>query len=326
MKPFQPLDRQAIDEQVLEQALHWMVLLQSGVSSEVERLACEAWRAQSTAHELAWQRLAGLNQDLRQSTRSIPAANARSLLRARGGSSRRTLLKGIAGLAVLTATGISVRERSLLPELFSDYHAGTGQRQRLQLAAGVQLQLDTRTALDSETTDAGLDLALNLGRVLVSTGSQAALRIRTANGWVTPAAASRLVIARDLPGMTGSQVQVFAGSATVELAQGDKLVLDAGQQLDFSAERLLGQGSVSPAALAWSDGLLVVERMPLGLLLAHLDRYRRGVLRCAPEVAGLPVSGAYSLDQPEASLELLARMLPIKVERVLGVWATVVPA
>jgi len=322
VKLFQPVDRQPVDEQVLEQALHWMVLLQSGVSNADQRAACEAWRTQHPAHELAWQRLAGLNHDLRQTNQALPAADARGLLRARGGSSRRALLKGLAGFAVLAATGVGVRERTLLPELFSDYRAGTGERKRLQLAAGVQVQLDTRTALDGEMTAEGLELALNLGRVLVSTGTGTAVRIRTAEGWLRPGASSRVVLGRDLPGVRGSQVQVFAGSATLERPHGDSLVLGAGRQADFSG----AQQGLNPSALAWSDGLLVVERMPLGLLLAHLDRYRRGVLRCAPEVAGLPVSGSYSLEHPEASLELLTRVLPVKVERVLGVWATVVAA
>lgn len=322
MKLFQPQDRQAVDPQVLEQALHWMVLLQSGVSSAGERQACAAWRAQSEAHELAWQRLVGLNHDLRQTTQAMPAADARGLLRARGGSSRRALLKGLAGFAVLGAAGLGVRERTLLPELFSDHHTGTGERQHLQVAAGVDVQLDTRTALDGRMSATGLELALNLGRVLVSTDSASAVRIRTAEGWVQAAASSRLVIARDLPGLAGSQVQVFAGSATLALPHGDSLVLGAGRQADFRG----AQQALNPAALAWSDGLLVAERMPLGLLLAHLDRYRRGVLRCAPEVAGLAVSGSYSLVQPEASLELLTRVLPVRVERVLGLWATVVAA
>lgn len=322
MKLFQPVDQQPVDEQVLEQALHWMVLVQSGVNTADERFACEAWRAQHPAHELAWQRLAALNHDLRQTTRALPPADARGLLRARGGTSRRALLKGLAGFAVLMATGVGVRERTLLPEFFSDYRTGTGERQRLELAAGVQVQLDTRTALDREMTPAGLELALNLGRVLVSAGSKTAVRIRTAEGWLRLGMSSHVVVGRGLPGITGSQVQVFAGSATLELPRGETLVLGSGQQADFSG----AQQVLNPSALAWSDGLLVVERMPLGLLLAHLDRYRRGVLRCAPEVAGLPVSGSYSLEHPEASLELLTRVLPVKVERVLGVWATVVAA
>jgi len=323
MNLFQARDRQPLDEQVLEQALHWMVLLQSGVSSDADRQACEAWRSQHREHERAWQRLLGINHDLRGSTQAVPAASTRGLLRSRAGSSRRTLLKGFAGFAVLAASGIAVRERALLPELFSDYRTATGQRQRVQLAAGVQSQLDTRTALDVQASAAGVELALNLGRVLLDVGAGASVRIRTAEGWIAASASSRLVVARELPGLTGSQVQVFAGSATVELARGDRYRVDAGRQLSFANDRLPAPGAAGSASLAWTDGLLVAERMPLGLLLAHLDRYRRGILRCAPEVAGLQVSGSYSLDHPDASLDLLARMLPIRVERLLGMWATV---
>ena len=326
MSLFQPRDRQPLDEQVLEQALHWMVLLQSGVSSDGDRQACDAWRSQSSEHERAWQRLVGINHDLRGTTQAVPATSARTLLRSRADNSRRMLLKGFAGFAVLAAAGVSVRERSLLPELFSDYRTGTGQRQRVQLAAGVQSQLDTRTALDVQPGAAGVDLALNLGRVLLTVGEGATVRIRTAEGWIRPSVSSRLVISRELPGMAGSQVQVFAGSAAVEFRQGDSYLVNAGQQLTFGNGRLIAQDKAGAAALAWTDGLLVAERMPLGLLLAHLDRYRRGVLRCAPEVAGLQVSGSYSLDHPDASLDLLARMLPIRVERVLGLWATVTAA
>ncbi|WP_110970700.1 DUF4880 domain-containing protein [Pseudomonas huaxiensis] len=326
MKLFQPRDRQPLDEQVLEQALHWMVLLQSGVSSDGDRQACDDWRLQNSEHERAWQRLVGINHDLRGTTQTVPASNARSLLRTRAGSSRRTLLKGFAGFAVLAAAGVSVRERTLLPELFSDYRTGTGQRQRVQLAAGVQSQLDARTALDLQPSVAGVELALNVGRVLLNVGEGATVLIRTAEGWIRPSASSRLVIARDLPGMTGSLVQVFAGSASVEFRHGDNHVVSAGQQLSFADQRVLAQDKASAASLAWTEGLLVAERMPLGLLLAHLDRYRRGVLRCAPEVAGLQVSGSYSLDHPDASLDLLARMLPIRVERVLGLWTNVTAA
>ncbi|MNR08085.1 fec operon regulator FecR [compost metagenome] len=79
-------------------------------------------------------------------------------------------------------------------------------------------------------------------------------------------------------------------------------------------------------AEAWTQGLLVAQRMPLGELLAELDRYRPGVLRCDPRITGLQVSGSFSIDQPDASLELITQVLPVRVQRVLGYWASVVPA
>ena len=98
MSLFEPANTQRLDQDVVEQALQWMVTVQSGVSTEAELLACQHWRAQSAQHELAWQRLTGLNTDIRDSTRMLPAAGARTLLRSRNAPGRRTLLKGFAGL------------------------------------------------------------------------------------------------------------------------------------------------------------------------------------------------------------------------------------
>lgn len=172
MNAFQPVDDQgAVEQQVLDQALEWLVLLQSGISPPEQQAACLAWRRADPQHELAWQRLAGIGQDLRDSTRSLPAPHARQLLQARSHPGRRTLLKGIVGLGVVAASSWSVRERLLLPQLFSDYHTATGERRQLQLAAGASLQLDTRTSLDQKASPQGLQLRLNSGRLLLTLGN-----------------------------------------------------------------------------------------------------------------------------------------------------------
>lgn len=321
MSRFARIDNQPLDPGVVEQAMLWMVTLQSGVSSLAEQQACQHWRNENPQHELAWQRLAGLTHDLRQGTRTLPAAGARGLLQARGTASRRNVLKGFAGLGVVLAAGLSVRERVLLPELFSDYRTTTGERHHVALSGEVELTLDTRTGVDAHADV----LALNLGRVMLALGQGASLAVRTANGRVRPEPASRLVVSQGLPGVSGTQVQVLAGSASIAWAGSTRMTLSAGQQVAFGQQ----VGSVEPldaGAQAWVDGLLIAERMPLGQVLAQLDRYRRGVLRCDPAVAALQVSGSFSLDRPDASLDLLASVLPIRVQRVFGYWANVVVA
>ncbi|ETK18790.1 DUF4880 domain-containing protein [Pseudomonas sp. FH1] len=322
MNRFKSANDQPLDECVLDQALNWMVALQSGTCGAAEQHACQQWRNENPQHELAWQRLAGLSRDMRLNTQALPASNARQLLRARSVPSRRTLLKGFAGLSVATALGLSVRERVLLPELFSDYHTATGERRHLRLADNGELQLDTRTAVDIR----GAHLALNLGRLLLSTGASTGTAVQTANGWIRPAALSRMIISHDLPRQQGTQVQMLAGSASIEPSHGASLLLGMGHQLSF--DRLQGGplATLSSGVEAWTQGLLIAERMPLREVLEQLDRYRRGVLRCDPAVAGLQVSGSFSLDQPEASLDLLAKVLPVRVQRVFGYLATVVPA
>lgn len=326
MSLFEPANAQPLDQDVVEQAMLWMVTLQSGVCSEAEHQACRNWRKQSATHEMAWQRLSGLNRDVRESTQLLPPEGARSLLRARNATSRRALLKGFAGLGLVMAAGIGVRERVLLPELFSDYRTATGERRRFYLADGVGLTLDTHTALDTQATATGIDLTLNLGRVLLTSAAPAHITLNTLYARVQPAAHSRLIISQGLPELPGTQVQMLAGSASLELIRGEHISLQAGQQLTVDSHGAGHPAQVTAASQAWIDGLLIAERMPLAQVITQLNRYRRGVLRCDPAVASLQVSGSFSIDQPDASLELLTRVLPIRVQRVFGYWANVVPA
>ena len=121
-------------------------------------------------------------------------------------------------------------------------------------------------------------------------------------------------------------MQVLTGSASIELARGDRLNLGAGQQLTFDRHGAGPHNQVSAGADAWVNGLLIAERMPLSQVIAQLNRYRPGVVRCDPAVAALQVSGSFSIDRPDASLDLLTHVLPIRVQRVFGYWANVVPA
>jgi len=256
----------------------------------------------------------------------LPAAGARRLLQARGVSSRRNVLKGLAGLGVVAMGGLSVRERLLLPELFSDYRTATGERRDLQLAADVRLQLDTHTALDIRGDAAQREVLLSLGRLLLEVGAGPPLRVRTDDGWVHPAPWSKLMIGLAEGTPSGTRVQVLQGSATISPRHGPSVPLAAARQLLFDP-RAAGRIEALPAsASAWTRGLLIAERMPLGQVVAELNRYRSGVLRCDPAVAALPVSGSFSLDRPDASLDLLTRTLPVRIQRVLGYWVSVVPA
>ncbi|APC21468.1 transcriptional regulator [Pseudomonas protegens] len=324
MNAFQPVDDQgAVEQQVLDQALEWLVLLQSGISPPSSRPLPWPGRRADPQHELAWQRLAGIGQDLRDSTRSLPAPHARQLLQARSHPGRRTLLKGIVGLGVVAASSWSVRERLLLPQLFSDYHTATGERRQLQLAAGASLQLDTRTNLDQKASPQGLQLRLNSGRLLLTLGNAAPVQVATTDGHIQLAPRSQLILSVGLPGINGTRVQLLAGSGSVSTAHAPALSLDPGQQVDIAQQRISALAAVPTTANAWTQGLLIAERRPLGEVIAELDRYRPGLLRCSAEVAGLRVSGSFSLDQPDASLDLLARTLPIRIRRVMGYWASV---
>ncbi|MDR2319394.1 MAG: DUF4880 domain-containing protein [Pseudomonas sp.] len=319
-------DAQALDPEVLEQAMLWMVRMQSGLSSQDEQMACQQWRQQNAEHERAWQRLNGIGQGLRESTHALAAPNARQLLNARTHLSRRSVLKGMTGVAVVLATGQAIHQRSLLPSLFSDYATATGERRSWALPGGLDLKLDTRTALDSELLANGRLLTLNSGRILLTLNASASVRVVTPEVSIQPAGGSQLMISHGLPGVIDTRVQLLQGEALVEQAQGQRFELSGGWQQAFGIDQAGPATPLTAAASAWVHGQLLAERMPLGELLAELDRYRPGFLRCDPAIAPLLVSGAFSIDQPEASLDLLTKVLPVRVNKVFGYWANVLPA
>ncbi|MDH8131951.1 iron dicitrate transport regulator FecR, partial [Klebsiella pneumoniae] len=58
--------------------------------------------------------------------------------------------------------------------------------------------------------------------------------------------------------------------------------------------------SVDDESAAWSQGILSFSDKPLSEVIATLSRYRNGVLRCDPAVAGLRLSGTFPLKNTDA--------------------------
>ena len=72
-------------------------------------------------------------------------------------------------------------------------------------------------------------------------------------------------------------------------------------------------------------GFIVADRMPLGDLVAELDRNMPGKLRCDPAIAGLTISGVFPLDQPARILAAIARTLPVQIDTFTSYWITLRP-
>jgi len=58
-------------------------------------------------------------------------------------------------------------------------------------------------------------------------------------------------------------------------------------------------------------------------VVAELSRYRHGYLGCAPEVAGLRLSGTFLLDDSEGVLANLEDSLPVRLRRLTRYWVRV---
>ncbi len=62
-----------------------------------------------------------------------------------------------------------------------------------------------------------------------------------------------------------------------------------------------------------------------GEVIATLSRYRNGVLRCDPAVAGLRLSGTFPLKNTDAILNVIAQTLPVKIQSITRYWINISP-
>jgi transmembrane sensor len=69
--------------------------------------------------------------------------------------------------------------------------------------------------------------------------------------------------------------------------------------------------------------MLSVDDWRLGDFITQLGRYRPGVLRCAPQVQNLSISGAFRIDDTDTVLQNLGKSLPVKVTYLTRYWVSV---
>ena len=313
---------------VVRQAARWMASLQSGVASAADQQACERWRQAAPAHEQAWQRLQGLSGDLQAVARQAGPGVARAGLRPpRPG--RRQVLGLMTGASLAGLLAWLARETGPVQALLADQSTATGEQRTLQLDDGSQLRLDTGTAVDLRFSARERRIRLRSGVIALTSGQDPLgrpLQIETGSGLITPIG-TRFTV-RYLPQLA-DETRVVVAAGLVEVRPGPAAAaphrLAAGQSLRFNGQGVLAEQAAGPADLAWLDGMLVAERMPLAEVVAELARYRPGLLRCDPAVAGLRVSGAFALKDPAAVLQLLEETLPIRVRTTAKLWTTVGP-
>lgn len=321
-------DGAPIRAEVLEQAMDWLVALQSGVADAEELAACAQWRAADPEHERAWRRLDTLHRNLRDSRGGLPAAVARTTLQQASRPSRRLALKSLAGLALAGGGAWWLQRNTPWRAWSADYAAATGERRRLRLDGGGELLLNSRGAIDLD----GPRILLRRGELLVDAASAGRpLEVVLDCGVVVRSDGGRFCIGygrlgqREEQRRHSAQLAVLHGRVHAANA-GAGVQVEAGRQLHLDADRIDAGEALAPATTAWIDGMLLAERLPLRAVVTELARYRRGLLYCDDAVAALPVSGAFPLADVDAVLAALARVLPVRIQRHGRYWVSLQPA
>lgn len=305
-----------VSTRVAEQAVHWLLEMQQGPLTPRQQQAWEQWLDAHSEHRRAWEHIQRVNQRLR----SVSSPLAHAALNAPNRSTRRQALKLLSILGAGSALAWGLRERQVLPPLLADYRSPVGERRRLTLDDGSQLQLNTGSAVDVRFDAQRRVIRLLEGELqLASARDPRPLHMVTAHGLLETHGARFNV--REFADHT--QVAVFEGQMQVRDRHGASLLLTASRQLGLGVN---GPGPVTALDAnsgAWTEGMLVASHMRLADFLDELSRYRRGQLHCDEAVANLLISGSYPLDNSERILDLLEVSLPVTVRRFTRYWISV---
>jgi len=314
-------------DDVVMAAIDWMVRLQSGSATDHDHEACRRWRAAQPQHELAWQRL----QSLSERVATLPRALAHGSIGASPARTRNNRRFALKSLCVTMGAGLlaaSAARWTPWQAWMAGYTTRTGERRRVVLAEGTVLQLNSATAVDVSFDEQQRLIRLHRGEVLITTGHEERrpyrpFLVQTRLGQAR-ALGTRFWL-RDAE--EGMRLAVYEGAVEFRSQNENAPVrVEAGRQGLFDTQGLVGRlSAANEQAIAWTDGVIVADRMPLGQLVAELDRYLPGKLRCDPAVAGLPISGVFPLDQPARILAAIARTLPVRVDTFTDYWITLRP-
>jgi len=320
--------RPEVPEDVLDQAITWMVRLQSGYANEDALQGCLRWRKLHPLHESAWQALLSNESTFSNLANlpGVPGAVARDTLeRLQHRQLGRRQLLQVLGTGLIVG-GMCWQSQEQVRRWGADYSTRVGERRTVMLADGTQLQLNTNSAVDVSFTNSQRVIKLLQGEIFIKTGADEGSPDGRRSFWVHTAQARLQALGTAFAvRQEDKRTRLLVEQSRVLIHHtAQQQLVAAGEEYTISAEgsRKLQQNEMD--ASAWTRGQLVARSLPLRELLTELARYQRGWISCSPQIAGLKVSGVFQLDDIDLALDALGESMPVRVERFTRFWRRVV--
>lgn len=299
--------------------------LKSDTHGEAEHIKFERWLAENEMHRRAWSLLQKMEQHLGNMPSSLALPALKNVQ-----TQRRATMKALSLFIASGAAGWLTYEATPWRSWTADYRTEPGRQKTIQLADGGSVELNTDTAMDIRYDANTRLMRLHQGEIMVKTaqdipsGNQSTPRpfiVETPQGRIR-ALGTRFSV-RSNEGMT--HVAVFEHA--VEITPHDQpelaMLIEAGQQADFSKIKISDTRDLERNQAAWTHGMLVAVDWRLDDFLAELSRYKRGRIQCDPAIADMKVTGAYRIDNTDLVLDSLTTSHPIQVKYFTRFWVQV---
>lgn len=299
------------DNMVLsDEAIDWMVRLNSGRATANDHVAFAAWRQTSEKHEQAAREAEAIWHGVGIAGTRVRRADRKVKL------TRRAVL----GAGILVAGGaLLARSGSIGPHLLADHVTGIGEQRNLFLDDGSSAFLNAGTSLS-------VDFSAR-ERLLRIHGGQAAFTVAhdPSRPFIVAAGAGRTRAVGTVfdVDIRPREVVVTVIEGTVDIATEaapSSLVIatvDQRVRYDGTAPPSPPETIDSDAETAWRRGKLIFDRRPLGDVVAELERYRTGrIVIASDRLRSLEVTGVFDLTEPEAVLGAIEATLPVRITRL----------
>ena len=308
------------------EAALWAARLEGGTLTDADQHALDTWLAASPAHRAALSAYRDLSADLEL---ELPALIAAGRIAPPPAAPRRTrsfkifTLSGLAAAAALAFTfKFLAHDSAPAPQSFTTTSA---QRQTITLAEGTQVELNARTRLVVELTSTERRVRLSAGEAFfqVSKDASRPFIVETPAGTVRVTGTTFNVQASSASAL---DVTVVEGSVQVRpqaTAGGDPKAAPAallvGDHLEARAETGVVIKKLSTAALAdslaWRQGVIVFDDVPLGVALASFAYYHDLGITATPAAAQLRISSRFPLDDLAGFFASIAELKPVLISR-----------
>lgn len=303
-------------------AAEWAARLGGDPLSEAERRALVRWIGRSPSHRAAleearatWAKLGQLGLHPGALGLGLPPV---AMARRRPSVSMRAAALA-AGVLVAAWAGAAFWLGDPLTALAADHRSEPGEQKIVTLADGSMVHLGPASAIAVHYTEATRRVELLSGVAYFSAapmmgGEFRPFVVEAGNG-TARALGTQFMVDR-LP--EAVEVTVVEHAVEVALADGEgrrpRAVLNPGQSVRYAETGLGPVGDVRLAlATAWQHGSLIFDRVPLGEVVAELNRYRRGrIVITDPALASRTVSGVFESHDPDAALATIIRVLEIQ--------------
>ena len=319
-----------IPDELELQAHAWLRRLKSGSARAADAQALRRWCATSAAHARAFEQAQRMWDELLPAAVLAGAGDAElTALRNKQsrkqtpGMSRRAFMGGALATSCAAIAGVALIHPplDLWPSVAdawrADFRTAAGEQREIELASGVSVEMNTRSAIAVQTLR-GETIGIDLldGEVAVDATHRNQPFVVSAAGGRTSSIDARFELRH-----MGNAICVTCIDGMVKVASGgDEVVLRAAQQVTYDSQAIQAIRSINPGdASAWRSGILSFRQTALAQVVAEINRYRPGrVVLMAKGMADKPVSGRFHIRDLDKAITQIQRLFKLDVTSLPG--------